>query len=150
MAVSLALCLGAGFVGSFFTVGSIPTWYAALNKPPFNPPNWIFGPVWTTLYIMMGIAAFLVWRRGLQTKGVKTALLVFLFQLILNTLWSILFFGFRSPFLACVEVIALWLAIVFTIVLFHKVSRPAAWLLAPYLLWVSFASVLNFAIWRLN
>ncbi len=150
LAISLVICLGAGFVGSFFTSGAIPTWYAALNKPPFNPPNWVFAPVWTILYILMGIAAFLVWRRGLSGEGVKLALLFFAIQLALNVAWSVLFFGFHSPRSAFFEIVILWLAIALTIVAFFRVSRPAAWLLVPYLLWVSFASVLNFAVWRLN
>jgi translocator protein len=148
--ICLAVCLLAGLIGSFFTAGSIPTWYAALNKPSFNPPGWIFAPVWTILYILMAIAAFLVWRKGLQANGVKLALFFFALQLILNVIWSILFFNYHSPFYAYIEICALWLSIVLTIVFFYQVSKPAAWLLIPYLLWVSFASVLNFAIWRLN
>ncbi len=150
LGTSIIICLGAGLLGSLFTYGSIPTWYAGLVKPSFNPPNWLFAPVWTALYILMGIAAFLVWRRGLQTKGVKAALLAFLFQLVLNVAWSLIFFGWHAPFFAYLEIIVLWLAIVLTIIYFYRISRPAAWLLIPYLLWVSFASVLNFAIWRLN
>ncbi|MBN3033631.1 MAG: tryptophan-rich sensory protein [Candidatus Saganbacteria bacterium] len=150
LAVSLAVCLGAGFIGSLFTRGAIPTWYAALNKPAFNPPNWVFAPVWTILYILMGIAAWLVWRRGPHTAGVKLALAFFALQLVLNIAWSVLFFYCHSPFYAYLEIVALWAFIVLTIVFFHQVSKPAAWLLLPYLLWVSFASVLNFVIWRLN
>ena len=140
----------AGIVGSVFTVSSIPTWYAALQKPSFSPPNWIFGPVWTTLYLLMGVAVFLVWRHGLERKEVKTALAIFGGQLVLNTLWSIIFFGLHNPFLAFVEIIALWLAILWTILAFYKISRPAAYLLLPYILWVSFAAVLNFSIMILN
>lgn len=150
LVISLAVCLCAGFIGSIFTAGAIPTWYAALNKPSFNPPNWLFAPVWTILYILMGIAAFLVWRRGLSANGVKIALIFFALQLILNVAWSVIFFNYHSPFYAYLEIIALWLSIVLTIVFFYQVSRPAAWLLLPYILWVSFASLLNFTIWRLN
>jgi translocator protein len=148
--ISLAACLGAGFIGSFFTAGAIPTWYAALNKPAFNPPSWIFAPVWTTLYVMMGIAAYLVWRKGLSAPGVKLALTGFVIQLILNVVWSLIFFNWHSPGYAFIEIIALWLSIALTLVYFYQVSKPAAWLLVPYILWVSFASFLNYVIWRLN
>lgn len=140
----------AGIVGSFFTASAIPTWYADLEKPSFNPPSWVFGPVWTTLYALMGIAAFLVWQKGTQRKEVKIALSVFGLQLVLNALWSIIFFGLESPGGGLVEIVLLWLAIVATIILFGRISRPAAWLLIPYLAWVSFATCLTFAIWQLN
>jgi tryptophan-rich sensory protein len=148
--ISLAVCLGAGFIGSIFTAGAIPTWYAGLNKPSFNPPSWVFAPVWTILYIMMGVAAFLVWRQGLTAPGVKIALAFFLLQLILNVAWSLIFFNWHSPLYALIDIIALWLSLALTIVFFNQVSGPAAWLLVPYILWVSFASLLNFAVWRLN
>lgn len=140
----------AGFVGQLFTAPSIPTWYAALNKPAFNPPNWVFAPVWTTLYIMMAVAAWLVWERGLENKNVQTGLKFFVLQLALNSLWSIIFFGFQLPWLAFIEIICLWIAIFLTIKYFVKVSKLAGWLLLPYLLWVSFAAVLNLAIFWLN
>ena len=140
----------AGTIGSVFTAPSIPSWYAGLIKPSFNPPAWIFGLVWTTLFALMGIAAFLVWRKGLDCRKVKIALGIFIGQLVLNTLWSIIFFGLRSPGGALFEIIFLWLAIFVTIIAFAKISKPAAWLLAPYLLWVSFASYLNYSIWQLN
>jgi tryptophan-rich sensory protein len=147
---SLAITSLAGFIGSYFTFDAIPNWYATLEKPALNPPNWIFGPVWTTLYILMATAAFLIWKKGWEKKEVKIALSVFLIQLVLNTLWSILFFGLQNPAIAFVEIVFMWLAIVATIFLFSKISKPAAWLLIPYILWVSFASYLNFAIWMLN
>ncbi len=150
LAVSLVSCLAAGFVGAFFTSGSIPTWYAELNKPAFNPPNWVFAPVWTILYILMALAAFLVWRQGLAKPGVKSALLLFILQLVLNVAWSFIFFAQHSPFFAYLDIMALWITIVLTSVLFYQITRPAAWLMIPYLLWVSFAAVLNFAVWRLN
>lgn len=140
----------AGIIGSVFTASSIPTWYATLAKPELAPPNWVFGPVWTTLFALMGIAAFLVWKKGWERKEVKVALSVFLGQLILNTLWSIIFFGLQSPASALIEIFILWLAILLTIIVFARISKPAAWLLVPYLLWVSFATYLNYAIWMLN
>ncbi|MDO8581755.1 MAG: TspO/MBR family protein [bacterium] len=140
----------AGVIGAVFTTPSIPTWYAGLARPSFSPPNWIFGPVWTTLFALMGIAAFLVWRRGLGEPGVKRALIIFDVQLVFNLLWSIIFFGLHNPGGALIEIIILWLAILTTIIAFAKISRPAAWLLVPYILWVSFAGYLNYAIWMIN
>ncbi len=140
----------AGIIGSVFTVSSVTSWYATLAKPALNPPGWIFGPVWTTLYALMGIAAYLIYKRGWKYSGVKTALSVFGLQLVLNTLWSIVFFGLQSPGWALVNIGAMWLAIVWTMFLFSKISKPAVWLLVPYILWVSFASYLNFMIWILN
>ncbi len=140
----------AGVIGSVFTAPSIEAWYAGIVKPTFNPPAWVFGPVWTTLFALMGIAAFLVWKKGLDRRDVKVALGIFLGQLILNTLWSIIFFGLHSPGGALVEIIFLWLAIFAAIIAFVKISRPAAWLLLPYILWVSFAGYLNFSIYMLN
>lgn len=128
---------------------SVTTWYPALVKPALNPPSWVFGPVWTTLYALMGVAAFLVWKRP-KSPARDLALAVFLGQLVLNGLWSFLFFGLQSPGLALIEFIILWGAIIATIMLFWKQYRPAAYLLAPYFLWVSFALYLNFEIWRLN
>ncbi len=140
----------AGIIGSLFTFSKIPTWYVALAKPALNPPSWIFGPVWTTLYALMGIAAFLIWKKGLDRNDVRKALAVFGLQLALNTFWSIVFFGLHSPAWAFVNIISLWLAIAWTMILFYKISKPAMWLLAPYILWVSFASYLNYSIWILN
>ncbi len=140
----------AGVIGSFFTISAIPTWYAGLVKPALNPPSWVFGPAWTTLYALMGIAAFLIWKNGWERKDVRMALGVFGIQLFLNAIWSIIFFGLQSPGWALVNIVLLWLAIVWTITVFYKISRPAAYLLVPYLLWVSFASYLNYSIWMLN
>jgi tryptophan-rich sensory protein len=131
-----------------FTTSSIPTWYASLIKPSFNPPNWIFGPVWTTLYLLMGISLYLVWIRG--AKKNRTALIWFGSQLALNSIWSILFFGLKSPLSAFIEIIFLWITILITIIYFYKTSKPAAYLLIPYILWVSFAAVLNISIVILN
>lgn len=140
----------AGVIGSIFTASSIPTWYANLIRPELSPPNWIFGPVWTTLFALMGIAAFLVWQKGINRRDVKNALSIFVTQLILNTLWSAIFFGAQNPSAAFIEIIILWLAILATIISFSKISKAAAWLLVPYILWVSFAAYLNYSIWILN
>ncbi|HBK33459.1 TPA: hypothetical protein DEP34_01865 [Candidatus Uhrbacteria bacterium] len=140
----------AGIIGSVFTTPSIAGWYAGIVKPALNPPAWVFGPVWTTLFALMGITAFLVWKKGLDRRDVKIALGIFLGQLVLNTLWSIIFFGLRSPGGALIEIIFLWLAILAMIVAFAKISKPAMWLLLPYILWVSFAGYLNYSIWQLN
>lgn len=140
----------AGIIGSIFTTPSITSWYANLAKPELAPPNWLFAPVWTTLFALMGITAFLIWKKGLERRDVKIALGIFIGQLILNTLWSVIFFGLHSPGGAFIEIIFLWLAILATIIVFAKISRPAAWLLAPYILWVSFAAYLNYSIWMLN
>jgi tryptophan-rich sensory protein len=148
--IAVVACELAGAIGSIFSISAIPTWYATLAKPALNPPGWIFGPVWTTLYLLMGVAAFLVWRKGWERKDIKIVLSIFGGQLVLNALWSIIFFGLHSPAWAFVDIIAMWIVIVATIATFAKISRSAAWLLAPYILWVSFALYLNYAIWRLN
>ncbi|MDD3150530.1 MAG: tryptophan-rich sensory protein, partial [Candidatus Gastranaerophilales bacterium] len=145
----------AGIIGSVFTRPSIAGWYAGLVKPALNPPAWVFGPVWTTLFALMGIAAFLVWSSYAKAsedkkKGIKIALTLFGIQLTLNTLWSIIFFGLHNPGLAFIEIIFLWLAIIATIIAFAKISRPAAWFLVPYIIWVSFAGYLNYSIWQVN
>lgn len=147
---SLVTVLAAGAIGSVATAKAIPTWYAALAKPRFNPPEWLFGPAWTVLYLLMAVAAFLVWKQGFGSPGVKLALAVFLLQLILNALWSVLFFGLRSPLAGMVDIVVMWVAILWTIVLFFRVSVPAGVMLLPYIAWVSFAAVLNAAILRLN
>ncbi len=147
---SLLIPQAIGALGGLLTAPSIGSWYAALNKPSINPPDWIFGPVWTALYLMMGIALFLVWKNGLSRREVKMAVAAFGVQLALNLAWSYLFFYLHSPFGAFVEIMALWLAIAATLATFLKVSRAAGLLLVPYILWVSFAAVLNFFIWRLN
>lgn len=189
---SLILFIGGcelvGVSGSFLTSSSIPNWYATLQKPMLAPPNWIFGPVWTILYAMMGVAAYLIWRRldspikswndkrkeggasflamtkvwisrlnwrmarkgGADKKQVKEALIVFSVQLALNAIWSPLFFGLQNPFYALIDILLMIAAIIWTIILFFKISRPAAYLLLPYLGWVLFATYLNFMIWRLN
>jgi tryptophan-rich sensory protein len=139
----------AGIIGSIFTMSAIPVWYATLTKPTWNPPAWVFGPVWTLLFAMMGLAAYLVWQKGIRKTQVRQAIVVFVAQLILNISWSYVFFTLHSPGGAFVEIIGLWFMILATIVAFARVSKPAAWLLLPYILWVSFAAVLNYSIWQL-
>lgn len=146
--ISIGLCLAVGVVAGVFTSQAIPTWYASLAKPGFNPPNWLFGPVWTLLYILMGVSLYLVWQ---QTKSLANAtVIVFLAQLALNFAWSFIFFKLKSPLGALVDITLLWLAILASIILFYRVNKTASWLLAPYLAWVSFATVLNASIVRLN
>lgn len=145
------LCQLAGAIGAVFTMPRISTWYAVLVKPPFNPPSWIFGPVWTMLYTLMGVAAFLVWqRRKKQKKAVQHALTVFGAQLALNSLWSIVFFGLGQLWGAFLVIIALWSAIFATYLLFWKLSKTSGVLFLPYLAWVTFASLLNFSVALLN
>lgn len=147
----------AGVFGAVFTTSAIPTWYAGLLKPTLNPPSWVFGPVWVTLYALMGIALFLVWKkhsRILQdvrmTKVWRWAVDAFTVQLVLNALWSLLFFGARNPALALIDIVLLLIAICTTMVLFYRFSKVATYLLVPYVLWVSFATYLNYSIWMLN
>ena len=149
LVVSVILCQIAGFLGSLFTTPAIPTWYKTLSKPFFTPPNWIFSPVWISLFILMGISLFFVWRMQ-DHPQLRIALFFFFVQLILNVLWSVAFFGLRSPLLGLVDIVLLWIAILLTIQNFSKVSKFAGVLLLPYLLWVSFAILLNFSLWILN
>jgi translocator protein len=142
----IILCLLAGIIGALFTTTGPNSWYSQLNKPSFNPPNWIFGPVWTILYIMMGIALYLAIRK----KVSKKAIIFFIAQLVLNTLWTIIFFGMHNLLIALIEIMILWIFILLTIIEFHKKSRAAAYLMIPYILWVSFATLLNIAICILN
>lgn len=148
--IAIAVSELAGIIGTFFTVSAIPDWYITLAKPALNPPSWIFGPVWTTLYALMGSAAFLIWKKGWDRKDVRKALAIFGLQLVLNAVWSIIFFGLHSPFWALVDIALMWVSIVWTMVLFYKISKAAMWLLVPYILWVSFAIYLNYSIWSLN
>ena len=148
--VSVVGCELVGILGTPFTLAAIPTWYASLNKPFFAPPNWVFGPAWTLLYFLMGVAFYLIWRQGWQQQKVRTAGWFFLAQLGLNFLWSPVFFGLRSPLLGLVVIVALWGTIVLTMRKFYPLSRLAFYLLVPYLLWVSFATVLNVGVWMGN
>ena len=145
----VALCLVVGGVGGIFTAGSVETWYPTLDKPPFNPPNWVFGPVWTALYVLMGAAAWRVWRRRAH-PGRQAALAWFGAQLALNLLWSLLFFGLMMVGAALIEIVILWGSILSTAMRFKNIDSLAAWMFVPYLAWVSFATVLNGSIWWLN
>lgn len=140
----------AGVIGAIFTTPAIPTWYAALKKPPFTPPGWIFSPVWITLYLLMGVSAFVVWSKGWGDSRVRIALSLFVVQLVLNALWSLMFFGLRSPSAGFINIVVLWIFILLTMLYFFKLSTTAGALLVPYVLWVSFAAVLNFSILVLN
>ncbi len=148
--VSILICQLSGLIGSVFTASSISTWYVTLKKPTFNPPNWVFAPVWTILFLLMGISFYIIWNRGLEDEKVKSAIIIFSIQLILNIFWSFLFFSLRSPFLAFLEIILLWFVILMNIIQFYNISKTAGFLLLPYILWVSFAATLNFFIFRLN
>ncbi len=148
--ISVIICLAVGFLSGFATQSSVGTWYVTLNKPSFNPPNYLFAPVWTALYCMMGIAAGIVWAKGFYHRWVKTALYHFGFQLLLNASWSIVFFGLREPFWAFLIITVLIVVLLLTIQWFNVVSKPAALLLIPYLAWVCFAALLNYKIWVLN
>lgn len=144
-------CVAVGYASSFATQSSVDTWFPPLKKPVFNPPAWLFAPVWTTLYVFMGIAAGLVWDKiDAQKEAVKKALLFFAIQLALNALWSVLFFGLQNPLLALIEIVLLWLMIYETFILFNRINKVSAYLFIPYILWVSFAFLLNASIWWLN
>ena len=145
----VAACFGAALVGSTFTTPSVPEWYGSLVKPSFTPPNWLFGPVWSMLYLAMAIAGWLVWRRQ-RESSTTLPLALFGGQLVLNVLWSILFFGLQATGIALVEILILWTAIFATLLSFWRISTIAGWLFVPYLTWVSFATIMNFEICRLN
>ena len=147
---SVSLCLMTGFVGSFSTMNSVKTWYADLSRPSFTPPDWTFGVVWPILYVMMGISVFMIWNRGLDKRKVKIALGLFVLQLVLNGLWTPIFFGLHMIALALIEIVLLWIAILLTILVFWRISKAATFFLFPYILWVSFAAILNTALWYLN
>lgn len=144
---SIILCESAGVIGSIFTFPAIPAWYAFLTKPSFSPPGWLFGPVWITLYFLMGISLYLIWEKGEKTLGLVK---IFLIHLVLNSLWSIIFFGLKNPGLAFAEILILWGMILYLALKFYKIDKTAAYLLVPYQLWVSFATVLNLSVWLLN
>jgi tryptophan-rich sensory protein len=150
LALCILVCQLAGLFGSLFTRSSVGTWYAGLTKPSFSPPGWVFGPVWITLYLLMAVAAYFVWRRGWDKRAVKAALGLFALQLLFNALWSAAFFGMRSVLLGLVDISLLWIALFATTVLFFRISRAAGILLLPYVLWLSFAVVLNISLLVLN
>lgn len=149
LAVIILLCFAAAGVGSALTASSVGSWYVGLTKPAWNPPNWLFGPVWSFLYLTMAVAAWIVWRRA-GFGGASGALGLFVLQLFLNVAWSAVFFGLRSPGPAFVEIVLLWAAILATVTAFWRIAPAAGALMVPYLLWVTFAAILNYAIWRLN
>lgn len=148
--ISIAICGLAGAIGAVFTYRRIPNWYASLDKPSFSPPNWLFGPVWTLLYLLMGIAAYLIWREGTDNPAVMSALVVFGVQLFLNVLWPAVFFGLKTLSGGLIVITLLWLAILITILRFLSFSLAAALLLLPYIAWVTFAAVLNVALFVMN
>ena len=139
-----------GNLGAIYTIPNINTWYAALTKPAFNTPNFIFGPVWFTLYTLMGIAIFLIWRSKGSRQEHREANQIFIMQLVLNLGWSVVFFGMQEIFWALIIILILLAAVITNIIYFYRLNQAAAWLLVPYLMWGSFATVLNFAIWQLN
>lgn len=151
LVIAIAVPLIAGWVGSLVTAPKIDTWYATLAKPALNPPDWVFAPVWTALFILMGFALWLVWSEKTKDERQKRkAMIAFSIQLVLNVLWSVSFFGEQSPILALAVIVALWIMILITILRFAQISRATTWFLLPYILWVSFAGYLNFLIWQLN
>lgn len=150
LVISILASFAAGGIGTLFTFKAIPDWYAGLKKPPYTPPNGVFGPIWTALYILMGISVFLVWQKGLATSGVALAFILFWVQLVFNALWSVIFFGIRSKGGGVITIIVLWLLILASIITSFRVSNWAGALLLPYIVWVSIASYLNIGIWVLN
>ena len=148
--IAIIIPVAVGAVSGFFTSSEIPGWYQTINKPTWNPPSWLFGPVWTTLYVMMGIALFLVWKSDASQSVKKTAIILFAAQLVLNFFWSFIFFNQHQIGWAVVEIITMWVFILLTIFAFAPISKIAAWLLVPYISWVSFATILNYTIWKLN
>lgn len=150
LGVSIAVCQLAGVLGLFVTQPDRDPWFQQLQKPVFNPPNWVFPVIWPILYTLMGTSLFLVWKKRADGRDLKPALLPFSVQWLLNALWSPIFFGLKEPLYALVDLVGLWGAVIWTITQFWRFSRPAAWLLLPYWLWVSFAGLLNGTIWWLN
>jgi len=151
LVISIVICQGAGFIGSIFTTPTVKSdWYINLNKPSFQPPDWLFGPVWVTLFLLMGISLYLIWNTQGDEVKVTIPLGIFIFQLILNIMWSYFFFYLRNPLWAFVEILILWIAIWITMIFFFRINKAAGLLLTPYLVWVGFASVLNFFLWNLN
>ncbi len=150
LVISIISVLAVGFLSGYATSGNVNGWFATANRPWFAPPNYLFGPVWTCLYLMMGISLWLVWKQPASTPFRNTALLIFIVQLVFNFFWSFIFFEWQQLGWALVEIIVLWLLILGTILLFARVNKTAAWLLVPYISWVSFATILNYGFWRLN
>jgi len=150
LVISIVATVGIGLLGGIFTGPEIQTWFVHLQKPSWNPPNWLFAPVWSTLYLLMGIAFYLVWKSPEETDRKRWAIIIFIVQFALNFFWSFIFFREHQMGWAFVEIIVLWLAILCTIIAFSNINKTAAWLLVPYISWVSFAAILNYTIWQLN
>jgi benzodiazapine receptor len=152
LVLSIMICQAAGYIGSFFTNMSISTWYQTLEKPPYTPPGWLIGIIWAVLFTLMGISLFFVWRKDLRlaTPSIRKAITIFVAQLLVNVLWSAAFFGLRSPIAGLTAIAALWILVLVTIIMFWRISRDAALLLVPYILWVSAAAFLNYSLWILN
>ena len=150
LVIAIAIPLAIGGTAGFFTATGVDSWYQTINKPSWNPPGWIFGPVWTTLYVMMGVALFFVWKSDVNEQLKRSAITLFAIQLVLNFFWSFIFFNQHQPGWALVEIIVMWVFILLTIFSFAPISKTAAWLLVPYISWVSFATILNYTIWKLN
>jgi len=148
--IAILVPLAVGGISGFFTASGVDGWYAAVQKPTFNPPNWLFGPVWTLLYILMGISLYLIWKQPETTPYRNTAITIFVIQMVLNFCWSFIFFKLQEPGYAFAEIVLMWLSILLMIIYFIKVNPVAGYLQIPYLCWVSFASVLNYSIWQLN
>ena len=148
--IAIAIPVLVGAISGYFTITGVESWYQTIQKPSWNPPNWIFGPVWTTLYVMMGIALWVVWKEDTSRELKMIAFILFAAQLLLNFFWSLIFFKLEQPGWAFAEIVVLWVAILATIFAFGQVNKVAAWLLVPYIAWVSFAGMLNYTIWRLN
>lgn len=148
--ISLVLPQLAGLAGAIFTAPAIPHWYAGLVKPSFSPPNWLFGPAWLALYLLMGLSVYLIWQKSEENKRAKVAGRIFWAHLFFNALWSPLFFGLQNPILGLLDIILIWIFIIILIIKFYKIDRRASFLLMPYLAWVSFATALNYFVWRLN
>jgi tryptophan-rich sensory protein len=148
--IAIAVPVGTGALAGYFTASGVDTWYRTIEKPAWNPPDAVFAPVWTTLYILMGIAFYLVWKSNVAPELKRRATVMWIVQLVLNAAWSFLFFNRHAIGLALIEIIILWLAILLTIILFARIRKVAAWLLVPYISWVSFATILTYTIWKLN
>ncbi len=150
LAICIVLTVGLGSLGGIFTAAEIQGWYLQLNKPSWNPPNWLFAPVWSALYLLMGISLYQIWKTPANTDAKRWAVIIFIAQFVLNFLWSYIFFREHLMGWAFVEIIVMWIAILCTIIAFSRINKTAAWLLVPYISWVSFAAILNYTVWQLN